>query len=125
MPNIDVLQHRNTLRLLILLLATLLLPGNFVTQRKSIPISVFFHILSAWIAHRKQSLYFGMAQTTPKTHVSRVRLRVDWSVSSTGRCADDIENTASSIVACWAMFIELLPGNALIKSVTILSRGNQ
>jgi hypothetical protein len=34
--------------------------------------------------------------------------------------ADDIENTASSIVACWIVFIELLPGNALKKSVTIL-----
>jgi hypothetical protein len=33
--------------------------------------------------------------------------------------ADDIENTASSIVACWTVFTELLPGNALIKSVTI------
>jgi hypothetical protein len=31
-----------------------------------------------------------------------------------------IENIASSIVACWTMFTELLPGNALIKSVTIL-----
>jgi hypothetical protein len=31
------------------------------------------------------------------------------------------ENTASSIVACWAVFTELLPGNALIKSVTLLS----
>jgi hypothetical protein len=30
---------------------------------------------------------------------------------------DDIENTASSIVACWTVFPELLPGNALIKSV--------
>jgi hypothetical protein len=35
------------------------------------------------------------------------------------RGADDIENTASSIVACWTVFTELLPGNALIKSVTI------
>jgi hypothetical protein len=33
---------------------------------------------------------------------------------------DDIENTAS-IVACWTVFTEL-PGNALIKSVTILKR---
>jgi hypothetical protein len=33
--------------------------------------------------------------------------------------ADDIENTASSIVACWTVFTGLLPGNALIKSVTI------
>jgi hypothetical protein len=31
----------------------------------------------------------------------------------------DTENTASSNVACWALFTELLPGNALIKSVTI------
>jgi hypothetical protein len=30
---------------------------------------------------------------------------------------DDIENTASSIVACWIVFTELLPGNALISSV--------
>jgi hypothetical protein len=29
------------------------------------------------------------------------------------------ENTASSVVACWTVFAELLPGNALIKSVTI------
>jgi hypothetical protein len=35
--------------------------------------------------------------------------------------AADIENTASSIVACWTVFTELLPGNELIKSVTILS----
>jgi hypothetical protein len=35
---------------------------------------------------------------------------------------DDIENTASSIVACWTVFTELLPGNALIKSVGIFKR---
>jgi hypothetical protein len=33
----------------------------------------------------------------------------------------DMENTTSSVVACWTMFTELLPGNALIKSVTLLS----
>jgi hypothetical protein len=33
----------------------------------------------------------------------------------------DTENIASSIVACWTVFTELLPCNALIKSVTILS----
>jgi hypothetical protein len=33
--------------------------------------------------------------------------------------ADDVVNTASSVVACWTVFTELLPGNALIKSVTI------
>jgi hypothetical protein len=33
--------------------------------------------------------------------------------------ADDIENTASSIVAFWTVFTELLPGNTLIKSVRI------
>jgi hypothetical protein len=31
----------------------------------------------------------------------------------------DTESTAFSIVVCWAMFTELLPGNALINSVTI------
>jgi hypothetical protein len=31
----------------------------------------------------------------------------------------DMENTVSSIV-CWTVFTELLPGNALIKSVTVL-----
>jgi hypothetical protein len=33
--------------------------------------------------------------------------------------ADDVENTASSIVTCWAMFTELMPDDASIKSVTI------
>jgi hypothetical protein len=40
-------------------------------------------------------------------------------VTKEGRGADDTENTATSIVACWTVFTELLPGNALIKSVTI------
>jgi hypothetical protein len=31
----------------------------------------------------------------------------------------DTGNTTSSIVACWTVFTELLPGNALIKSVKI------
>jgi hypothetical protein len=31
----------------------------------------------------------------------------------------EIENTASSIGASWTVFTELLPGNGLIKSVTI------
>jgi hypothetical protein len=35
--------------------------------------------------------------------------------------ADYIENTASSIVACWTVFTELLPGNVLINYVTIYS----
>jgi hypothetical protein len=49
--------------------------------------------------------------------VSRVKLRVHWSVTSTGCGADDIENTAASIVSCLAVFTELLPGNTLIKSM--------
>jgi hypothetical protein len=32
----------------------------------------------------------------------------------------DTENTASSILACWTVFTELLPGNALIKFVSII-----
>jgi hypothetical protein len=39
--------------------------------------------------------------------------------------ADNIENTASSIVACWAVFTELLPGNTLIKSVTEFCKKNK
>jgi hypothetical protein len=54
-------------------------------------------------------------------HVSCVRLWVHWFVISTGSGADNIENTASSIVACWTVFTEPLPGNVLIKSVTILA----
>jgi hypothetical protein len=61
-------------------------------------------------------LFVPGAEHTENT-VSRVRLQVHWSVTSTGRGADDIENIASSIVACWTVFTELLPGNALIKSV--------
>jgi hypothetical protein len=34
--------------------------------------------------------------------------------------ADYIENTASLIVACWTVFTEVLPGKALIRSVTLL-----
>jgi hypothetical protein len=54
--------------------------------------------------------------------MSLVRLRVRWLVNSIGRGADYIENTASSIVARWAVFTELLPDNALIKSVIISSK---
>jgi hypothetical protein len=32
----------------------------------------------------------------------------------------DTGNTASSVVGCWTVFTELFPGNALIKSVTII-----
>jgi hypothetical protein len=32
----------------------------------------------------------------------------------------DMEKTAYPIVACWIVFVELLPGNALIKSDKIL-----
>jgi hypothetical protein len=82
--------------------------------------------------------YIGSARTTQKTshviatqrvhwfaswtyrkHMPRVRLRVHWSITSTGRGADDIENTASFIIACWTVFTEPLPGNALIKSATL------
>jgi hypothetical protein len=33
----------------------------------------------------------------------------------------DLQKTTYSTVACWTVFTELLPGNALIKSVTILN----
>jgi hypothetical protein len=34
----------------------------------------------------------------------------------------DTENTAFSIVSCWTMFRDLLPGNALIKSAKMLNK---
>jgi hypothetical protein len=33
--------------------------------------------------------------------------------------ADDIENMASCVAACWTVFTELLPGSTFIKSVTV------
>jgi hypothetical protein len=53
-----------------------------------------FCILSAWTTHRKNI-----------------------SVLLCG--ADHIQNTTSYIVVCWNMFTELLPSNALLKSVMI------
>jgi hypothetical protein len=55
-----------------------------------------------------------------RKHVSHVRLRVDLPVSNTGHGEDDIENIASSIVASWTVFTELLPGKSLIKSVAVI-----
>jgi hypothetical protein len=74
---------------------------------------------TGWSTHRNHSPSFVAWRRPHRKHVSHVRLQVDWSVSSTGCGADDIENTASSIVACWTVFTELLPGNSLTKSVTI------
>jgi hypothetical protein len=111
--------YRHTLSILILLLAALLLPWNFGTQVKSIPIPIFSRIHSARTTHRKHGPSIVARRRPHRKHVSRVRVRVHWSVSSSGRGADDIENTASSIVACWTVITALLPLNALIKSVTI------
>jgi hypothetical protein len=80
-----------------------------------------FSIFSARTSHRKHSPSIVTWRRPHRKDVSRVRLLVDLSVSSNGRGADDIENIASSIVACWTVFRELLPSNALIKSVTLLS----
>jgi hypothetical protein len=60
-----------------------------------------------------------LRQGPHRKHVPHVRLRVHWSVTSSGRGADDIENKASTILACWTVFTELLPGNSLIKFVTV------
>jgi hypothetical protein len=70
---------------------------------------------------KTQPLYVAWRRPHRK-HVSCVRLRVHWSVTSYGSGADEREVAASSIVACWTVFTELLPGNALIKSVTIWKR---
>jgi hypothetical protein len=74
-------------------------------------IPVFSHI-SERTTHRKHSPSIAARCRPHRKHVSRVRLRVNLSVSSTGRGADYIENTASSIVACCTVVKKLLPGNA-------------
>jgi hypothetical protein len=53
-----------------------------------------------------------------RKHLWDIRLRLYWSVTSIGHGADDIESPTSSIVACWTLFTEPLPGNVQIKSVT-------
>jgi hypothetical protein len=88
----------------------------------TIPIFVFSYILAARTTHRKHSPSTVAWRTPHRKHVSRVRLRVHWYVISTWYGANDIENKASSIDACWTVFTELLPDNALIKSVTICCR---
>jgi hypothetical protein len=108
--------QRHTLSLLIVLLATLLFPWNSGTEVQSIPIPIvsYTYILSARTTQRKHSLYTVAWRRPHRKHMSRVRLRVHWPVTSTGRGAGDKENTASFIVACWTVFTELLSGNALI-----------
>jgi hypothetical protein len=94
--------------------------------RNSSPVNSHSHILPYHLGmttHRKHNPSVVAWRTPHRKHVSRVRLRVDWSVSSTKSGADDVENTAPSIVACWAVFTELLPGNALIRSVIIYFHG--
>jgi ABC-type antimicrobial peptide transport system permease subunit len=39
-----------------------------------------------------------------------------------GALVGSTENTVYSIVACWTVFTELLPGNALIKSFIICNK---
>jgi hypothetical protein len=90
----------NTLSLVILLLDTLPFPWNFGTHAKSIPVPVFFYVPSARTAYRKHSFSVVVWRKPHRKHVSHNRLRVEWFVSSTGRGADVIENTASSIAAC-------------------------
>jgi hypothetical protein len=91
----------------------------FVASYKSIPIAVFSFILSARTTYREHSPSIVAWSRPHRKHLSRVRLRVHWSVTSIGRGAEEVKNTTSSIVACWTVFTELLPGNSLIKSVTI------
>jgi hypothetical protein len=64
-------------------------PWNFGTQAKSIPIPVFSHILSARTTHRKHSHYIVAWSRPPRKLVSSIRLRVDWSICSTGLSAED------------------------------------
>jgi hypothetical protein len=45
-------------------------------------------------------------------------------MQSIGASDGSTGTTASSIIACWAVFTELLPGNALIKSVNHATRAD-
>jgi hypothetical protein len=83
-------------------------------------ISVLSYILSARTTHRKRSLSIVAWHRPQGKHVLHARLRVDLSVSSNGCGSGDMENTTSSVVACWTVFTELLPGNVLNKSLTVL-----
>jgi hypothetical protein len=68
-------------------------------------------------AQKTQPLYC-MAQTRQKArHMSDCKFIGLF--TGTGCCADDTESAASSIVACWTVFTDLLPGNVLIKFITI------
>jgi hypothetical protein len=53
------------------------------------------------------------AGRTHSKHMSRDRYVLLCDITA------DTENIASSTVACWTVFTELLPGNTLIKSVTV------
>jgi hypothetical protein len=52
---------------------------------------------------------------TVNIHISRDR----YPASLIGASVGSTENTAFCIVACWTVFTELLPGNAMIKFVTV------
>jgi hypothetical protein len=64
-----------------------------------------------------RNLLTYIADARTQTHSKHIT----WSLSNqyTGASVGSTEDTTSSIVACWTVFTELLPGNALIKSVTI------
>jgi hypothetical protein len=78
-----------------------------------------YSTFSAQTTHRKHSSSTVAWRTPHRKHMLCVRLRVHWSITSTGTGADDIENTASCIIACRTVFRELLPGNTLFKSVIL------
>jgi hypothetical protein len=56
-----------------------------VTVLKSITIPIFSYILSARTTHRKHSPSIVARRRRHRKHVWRVRLRVHWSVTGTGR----------------------------------------
>jgi hypothetical protein len=85
---------------------------NSFTSYLHIP-SVSEETVFSYIAHRKHSPSIVAWRRQHRKHVSRVRRRVHWSVTSIRFGADDTENTASSTVASWTVFTELLPENPL------------
>jgi hypothetical protein len=68
-------------------------------------------------AQKTQHLYCCMVQTTQRTRVTCQPASSLIRYQNLG--GKDDKNTTSSIASFWTLFTELLPGNALIKFVTV------
>jgi hypothetical protein len=76
-----------------------------------------------WLSPTENWLVSSLNRTNSVTYIAKEWTRITGNTYHviTHRCVTSprIRKTASCIVACWTVFTELLPGNALIKSVAI------